>query len=396
MVFLTTLALPSLLGFTSYVQPAPLNSPSTLLSRGVGEGWLCHYDGMPMPNVDLSINLPTMLQGLCAKVNYDYAGCESFRLNPSKVDQPVVAVSAQLPHTEDNSACTPSKDGTSPSICVNINAGRPDSPNKVTGPSPDSSVPVSAESADTPQELHEEPEVKDNLPKNEKPSVKKPTVENPTTKKPLSQEQKKKHHVSNHHEPTGDLGPQSFASPLTDKNPESKKHHSNKSVPKLGNQPHKPAKNPKNPTDLNPDSNVGSLSNDGPENVDICDENQYYSSQLDKCVDKKFFNPPMPDSSCEHGELDLVIKLCLDVSLLANTHNPEIPTAAVEAVNPSSPESFLGQKKTCSPGQKYTSILATCVDTKLLSAPLIDGKCQDGWKLDVVLGICLDIASCKQ
>jgi hypothetical protein len=53
------------------VSSAPLNDRHKidLLQRGLGLGWLCHFDGPAAPAVDVNLDLPLMLGGLCAKAS---------------------------------------------------------------------------------------------------------------------------------------------------------------------------------------------------------------------------------------------------------------------------------------------------------------------------------------
>ncbi|KAA1132461.1 hypothetical protein PGTUg99_011435 [Puccinia graminis f. sp. tritici] len=59
----------SALGLAMAVASAPLNERTklNLFERGVGLGWLCHYDGIAAPSVDIDMNLPLMLGELCIK-----------------------------------------------------------------------------------------------------------------------------------------------------------------------------------------------------------------------------------------------------------------------------------------------------------------------------------------
>ena len=59
------------LGLALAVSSAPLNDRHklNLFERGLGLGWLCHFDGLAAPAVDVNLDLPLMLGDLCAKAS---------------------------------------------------------------------------------------------------------------------------------------------------------------------------------------------------------------------------------------------------------------------------------------------------------------------------------------
>jgi len=310
----------SVLALAVAVSAAPLNilNKVVLSERSVGLGWLCHFDGPLVPSVDASLNLPLMLGGLCAKVNYDYDGCNSFK--PHATGSPVNAQS--IPQDYDSS------DASKP---THTNHGKKPK-HRVDG----SNGPISTQSfdaADGDESTDPSSDVKGS-----------------------SHHKKPKHHGQHN---SGTVGAQSFNDAGNKDKP--KKDHPS-SVNALGNP------------------------SDGPND---CSQNEYYSSQLKKCVNKSYFSKTKPDSTCKNGKLDAVLHLCLDVSLLGLTK----PIHAEASVLP------FGRghngKDACRAGQQLSSLLNVCVDQKFFSDPLADNRCEHGWKLDLVLGICLDLVGCQ-
>ncbi|KAH9451582.1 hypothetical protein Pst134EA_025529 [Puccinia striiformis f. sp. tritici] len=321
----------SALGLAIAVSAAPLNDRSKLnmFERGIGLGWLCHFDGIAAPTVDASLNLPLMLGGLCAKVNYDYEGCNSFKpIGKGGNGGPVHAQSV------DNDADDGQDDHAKPKPAHHKKP-------KHHAQDPDSSVGAqSFNDADGNGSNDPSPNGKDNS--------------------PSSHHKKPKHHGE---DSDGSVGAQSF-NDAGDNDQPKRNHHS--SHP----------------------SSVGALGegNDDPER---CNRNEHYSSQLHKCVNKSFYSKPNEDSTCKNGKLDALLKLCLDVSVLGLTK----PIHAEATVLPFGPGR--NGKDGCPVGQQLSSLLNTCVDKKFFSGPLADNQCQQGWKLDLVLGTCLNLIGCQ-
>ncbi|OAV90491.1 hypothetical protein PTTG_02586 [Puccinia triticina 1-1 BBBD Race 1] len=313
----------STLGLAIAVSAAPLNERAKLplSERGVGLGWLCHFDGPAAPTVDLSLNLPLMLGGLCAKVNYDYEGCSSFKPSgkaPAGHGDPVKAQS--IDDGEDSNDQAKPKHHAKPKPDADGSVGA-QSFNDAGGDGPDASSPDGGKA-----------------------------------KSPSSHPKKPKHHGE---DGDGLTGAQSFNDAGDNDKP--KKNHS---------------------------GSVGALGN-GDNDSDRCNRNEHYSSQLHKCVNKSFFSKANKDSTCKNGKLDALLKLCLDVSILGLTK----PLHAEATVLPFGPGR--NGKNGCPVGQQLSSLLNVCIDQKFFSDPLAGHQCQSGWKLDLVLGICLDLAGCQ-
>ncbi|OAV96038.1 hypothetical protein PTTG_02288 [Puccinia triticina 1-1 BBBD Race 1] len=312
----------SALGLAMAVSSAPANERTkiNLFERGVGLGWLCHFDGVAAPTVDASLNLPLMLGGLCAKVNYDYDGCNSFKplgKAPGGHGDPVKAQSIDQDDDDKNT-----KDHVKPKHNKGDDSGSvgAQSFNDAGGNDSDESSPDGK--ASSPSSHH---------------------------KKPKSHDE----------DDDGLTSAQSYNDAGDSGKP--KKDHP---------------------------SSVGALgAADGDD--DRCNRNEHYSSQLKKCVNKSFFSKANEDSTCKNGKLDALLKLCLDVSILGLTK----PLHAEATVLPFGP----GRqgKDGCPVGQQLSSLLNVCVDQKFFSGPLANNQCQPGWKLDLVLGICLDLVGCK-
>lgn len=320
------------------VSSAPLNDRHKidLLQRGLGLGWLCHFDGPAAPAVDVNLDLPLMLGGLCAKVNYDYDGCDSFKpldKTSGENGNPVGSLSApqeyddsldasenqsKPKHAKHHKKPKHSGDGSdSPLGAQSFNDADADVP---SGPSSDDTTDAEASS---PKSSHKKP---------------------------------KKHHGKDKDGSTGAL---SFNE--ASDNDEPQKNY--------------------------PSTSSAFGAEDGGDS-DQCNSNEYYSSQVGKCVDKSFFSAANDDSTCKNGELDAVLKLCLDVSLLGLE-----PIHAEATVLPSGPAPN-GQDG-CPAGQQLSSLLNVCVDQKFFSKALGDNQCAHGWKLDLVLGTCLDLLGCQ-
>lgn len=329
----------SVLGLAVVVSTAPLNERANG-SRGI-VGWLCHYDGPSTPLVDASLDLPSMLGGLCAKVNYDYAGCESFDPNPNSV----------LPDP------SPSDDGTAvQSASVDQDEDQTDGSHKQPKKPKKNNLHhgSSTQSAPVPKDV------------DDKDSRKQP--KHPKSKRPQQKgEEGGDNSVTAH----------SFNDSGLDE-PELP-HHSHGSKPHATTSEH----------DSN--SSVGALSNGEGDDDDNygCKPNEKYSSELDRCFDQSYFSPPQSDGTCKSGTLDAVIHICLDISTLGLT----APLHAETSVLKSGAGSNGNQK--CPLGQQYSSLLSVCVNDTFFSHPLADDQCQHGWKLDLVLGICLDLVGCQ-
>jgi len=313
----------SALGLAMAVSSAPLNERTkhNLLERDAGLGWLCHFDGPIVPSVDASLNLPLMLGGLCAKVNYDYDGCDSFKSLNGDGSSPVKTQS--IPQDYDSNE--------DPNAVAEANHGNPHGKPKHKGNRPNGSV--NAQSFNS----------ADGNPDGESTS-------------PNSHRKKPKHHGS---DSDGTVGAQSFNSADDDDKPR-------KSHP----------------------SSVNALGDEDADNSEGCDDDEYFSSEAGRCVNKGSFSKPNSDSTCKNGKLDAVLKLCLDVSVLGLK-----PIHAEVTVLPSRPPR--NGKDACPLGQQLSSLLNVCVDQKFFSSPLTDNQCQQGWKLDLVLGSCLDIVGCQ-
>ncbi|KAI9631534.1 hypothetical protein KEM48_014283 [Puccinia striiformis f. sp. tritici PST-130] len=293
MLFSIQQKIASVLGLAVAVSAAPLNDRSKLgmFERGVGLGWLCHFDGLAAPTVDASLNLPLMLGGLCAKVNYDYEGCNSFK----PLDQPSGGNGGPV-HAQ--SVDDDSDDGKHGHAKPKPHHKKP----KHHGEDPDSSVGAqSFNDADA-----------------EKPTLLARTTKAQTPRKDAD----------------GSVGAQSFNDAGDD-------DESNNDDP----------------------SSVGALG-DGNDDSKRCNRNEHYSSQLHKCVNKSFYSKPKADSTCQNGKLDALLKLCLDVSVLGLTK----PIHAEATVLP------------FGPGRNGKD-----------GCPLDN----NGWKLDLVLGTCLNIIGCQ-
>ncbi|KAH9474087.1 hypothetical protein MJO29_001154 [Puccinia striiformis f. sp. tritici] len=328
MLFSIQQKIASVLGLAVAVSAAPLNDRSKLgmFERGVGLGWLCHFDGLAAPTVDASLNLPLMLGGLCAKVNYDYEGCNSFK----PLDQPSGGNGGPV-HAQ--SVDDASDDGKHGHAKPKPHHKKP----KHHGEDPDSSVGAQSFN-DADGNGSDDPS-----PNGEADS-------------PSSHHKKPKHHGK---DADGSVGAQSFNDAGDD-------DESNNDDP----------------------SSVGALG-DGNDDSKRCNRNEHYSSQLHKCVNKSFYSKPKADSTCQNGKLDALLKLCLDVSVLGLTK----PIHAEATVLPFGPGR--NGKDGCPVGQQFSSLLTVCVDKKFFSGPLADNQCQDGWKLDLVLGTCLNIIGCQ-
>ncbi|KAA1106613.1 hypothetical protein PGT21_036603 [Puccinia graminis f. sp. tritici] len=320
----------SALGLAMAVASAPLNERTklNLFERGVGLGWLCHYDGIAAPSVDIDMNLPLMLGELCIKVNYDHKGCQSFK--PTGTGAQGDPVNAQsTPQDED------SNDGDHEHV-------KPKHPKHHSNPKhndddPDSSVGAqSFNDANGSEPTHSSPRGDDSSP---------------------SSHHKKPKHSGD--DTDGSVGAQSYNDAGDHDKP--KKNHP---------------------------SSVGALG-EGTDDSDNCNRNEYYSSQLNKCVNKSFFYKANDDSTCKNGKLDALLKLCLDVSGLGLIK----PIHAEATVLPFGPGR--NGKDGCPVGQQLSSLLNVCVDQKFFSGPLADNQCKKGWKLDLVLGICLDLVGCQ-
>ncbi|PLW10074.1 hypothetical protein PCANC_15454 [Puccinia coronata f. sp. avenae] len=274
-----------------------------------------------------------MLGGLCAKVNYEYDGCDGFKpldKTPGENGNPVGSLSAPQEYDDSLDASeNPSKpkhakhhkkpkhsgDDTNNSLgAQSFNDAGADVP----------SGPTSDAEASSPSSHH---------------------------KKPKKQHGKYK---------DGSTGALSFNE--ADDNDEPQKHH--------------------------PSTSSAFGAEDGGDS-DQCNSNEYYSSQLEKCVNKSFFSSANDNSTCKNGKLDAVLKLCLDVSLLGLAK----PIHAEASVLPFGPGH--NGEDGCPAGQQLSSLLNVCVDQKFFADALGDNQCAHGWKLDLVLGICLDLVGCQ-
>ncbi|POV97698.1 hypothetical protein PSTT_14906 [Puccinia striiformis] len=316
----------SALGLAIAVSAAPLNDRSKLkmFERGIGLGWLCHFDGIAAPTVDASLNLPLMLGGLCAKVNYDYEGCNSFKpIGKGGNGGPVHAQSV------DNDADDGQDDHAKPKPAH-----------------------------------HKSPSIMHKTPTAQLVPNRSTTLTATARTTPLPMEKtillKPKHHGE---DSDGSVGAQSF-NDAGDNDQPKRNHHS--SHP----------------------SSVGALG-EGNDDSERCNRNEHYSSQLHKCVNKSFYSKANEDSTCKNGKLDALLKLCLDVSVLGLTK----PIHAEATVLPFGPGR--NGKDGCPVGQQLSSLLNVCVDKKFFSGPLADNQCQQGWKLDLVLGTCLNLIGCQ-
>lgn len=114
--------------------------------------------------------------------------------------------------------------------------------------------------------------------------------------------------------PNGSVNAQSFNN--VDGNPDGEstspslhrkkpKHHGSDSDGTVGAQSFNSANDDDNPKKSHP-SSVNALGAEDPDNFEGCDEDEYYSSEANRCVNKGSFSKPNSDSTCKNGKLDAV------------------------------------------------------------------------------------------
>lgn len=391
---------------------APMNGRRriNLLADEGALGWLCHFAGPADPSVNLSVDLPQMIGGLCAKVNNDYEGCENF---PS---QPTTAHHAPSHHNQHPGAGSkhskhhaqhqhvhhaPQKEPEQPVLPVlthsfensnEIGSGEPIPPTQV-----DSHVDHVPHPEGTPDALSTLPNSSANLPQADSSIDHIPKPEDT---------------------PNPDVGSDVDAGadvPLRAKSPD--ESHEGDS-PNLSSLPQAAAASPDNskPIEQVPEPTPElpaetPLPKENEHGSNVCDEDSQFSSKLEICVPKQFFTSPEGNSECKNGELDVVIKLCLDISTLGLHEKLDDSSLRLSekldlSVFGSSQKKSDGRvseladqppknSSTCPSDQIYSSLVSGCVDRKFFSVPLLGQRCPDGWKFETALGSCLNLLSCQ-
>lgn len=339
----------SVLSLAIAASAAPLNerSSGSLLNRAVGDGWLCQFTGLADATVDGSLNLPLMLGGICAKINYDYEGCESFRPQDPNTTQPTGGV-PEVPQPESDPAGNP------------LGAASFDDESNNGDDEPKHRAPKKAKHHKHPKQSSED--ANDHIGAHSFNDSADASPEEPSHK--THHKHHNKHHNKHH-----------------DKHPKGEESDADNQIG---------AHSFDDSSDKDPESTFNPLAAGESDGDDAqCSGNEYYSTAIQQCVDKSFFSNPEEDSTCKKGELDAVIKLCLDLSLLGLTEPITSQTSVLQS------KSAEDGNEDCPSGQQYSSLLSTCVDNKFLSLPSEENMCEHGWKLDLVLGICLDLIGCQ-
>ncbi|CAH7668015.1 expressed protein [Phakopsora pachyrhizi] len=309
----------------SFSAAAPLSESErfALSKRKADNGWGCKYSGPLGLGIDTSIDLPSIVASLCLKVNFDHQGCEYF--HPGHKGS----------NNKDTKSCAGGKWDNDLSICVTINSADHEGPPR-KGNHGDSHF--KAQSFD-------EPEVDDGDSDSPK-----------TGHGPVKVPKKVDNHDSEDDDDYEPVSPLNFGQSPSDDDEENKKN------PRKKHQ-----KTPK------------SSHNDGKHHGKKCSSNEYYSSNIKKCVDKSFFLRPNEDNSCEKGEIDAILHLCLDISLLGSPLPSENPIADLTDLGGSN------KKNKCTDGKKYSPLISACVDASFLAKPLKGKDCKNGQRLDTPL-----------
>ncbi|KAI9613070.1 hypothetical protein H4Q26_010346 [Puccinia striiformis f. sp. tritici PST-130] len=302
----------SALGLAIAVSAAPLNDRSKLkmFERGIGLGWLCHFDGIAAPTVDASLNLHLCLEAFVLRSTTTMRAATASSRSARVVTAVLSTLSPWI-----------TMQMTAKTITRNLN-------------------PLTTKS---PSIMHKTPTAQ--LVPNRSTTL---TATARTTPLPMERQFSSSHHKKpKHHgeDSDGSVGAQSF-NDAGDNDQPKRNHHS--SHP----------------------SSVGALG-EGNDDSERCNRNEHLVA------------------ASQNGKLDALLKLCLDVSVLGLTK----PIHAEATVLPFGPGR--NGKDGCPVGQQLSSLLNVCVDKKFFSGPLADNQCQQGWKLDLVLGTCLNLIGCQ-
>lgn len=132
-----------------------------------------------------------------------------------------------------------------------------------------------------------------------------------------------------------------------------------------------------------------------PSNDSTCSATQRFSSLVSACVDLNLFSEPNDQNTCQAGQMDSLLNLCLDVSLLGNGSPVASVVADIPPIQADADDhldSILdGDTEQCKSTQKYSSLVGGCVEQSSCSEPTSDRKCDGNLVLDKLLGLCINL-----